>query len=46
VVIAPCTGPGASSFVVVLDAGSWQEVARVELPFVSPNRFHGQWLPA
>jgi carlactone synthase / all-trans-10'-apo-beta-carotenal 13,14-cleaving dioxygenase len=34
------------SFVVVLDAKEWKEVARVQLPAGVPYRFHGGWLPA
>ncbi|KAJ9520353.1 hypothetical protein QJQ45_030310 [Haematococcus lacustris] len=33
------------SFLVVLDATSWQEVARAQLPFAVPYRFHGTFLP-
>ena len=45
VVIAPCAGPGPNGFMVVLDARTWQELGRAELPMAAPYRFHGAWLP-
>ena len=46
VVLVPGMGPDGKSFLVVLDAGRWEEVARVQLPFATPYRFHGIWLGA
>jgi len=46
VVLVPGMGPDGKSFLVVLDPGRWEEVARVELPFATPYRFHGIWLGA
>ncbi|KAJ9519481.1 hypothetical protein QJQ45_000569 [Haematococcus lacustris] len=45
VVISIVMGPEGRSFLVVLDATSWQEVARAQLPFAVPYRFHGTFLP-
>jgi len=45
-VLAFVAAPGGGSFVVVLDAREWTEVARVRLPAGVPYRFHGGWMPA
>jgi carotenoid cleavage dioxygenase-like enzyme len=39
-------GADGKSFLLVLDARSWTEVARAQLPFAIPYRFHGTFLPA
>lgn len=46
VVVAPGVDGEGRGFVLVMDAGSWTELARVQLPFAVPNRFHGIWLGA
>jgi len=46
VVLAFVAAPEGGSFVVVLDAREWREVARVRLPAGVPYRFHGGWMPA
>ncbi|HYJ20725.1 MAG TPA: carotenoid oxygenase family protein, partial [Solirubrobacterales bacterium] len=33
------------SFLLVLDAGSWQELARAEAPHAVPHGFHGAFYP-
>jgi carlactone synthase/all-trans-10'-apo-beta-carotenal 13,14-cleaving dioxygenase len=45
-VLAFVAAPEGGSFVVVLDAREWKEVARVRLPAGVPYRFHGGFLPA
>ncbi len=37
-------GAGGRGHLLVLDARTWQEAARVELPVPVPYRFHGAWL--
>lgn len=44
VVLAPGTGADGAAFVLVVDAGTWVELARVRLPYSTPFRFHGLWL--
>lgn len=44
VVVSPCVGPDGKAFVLFMDATSWQELARAELPYSTPYRFHGVWL--
>lgn len=44
VVLCPGVSPDGSGMVVVLDAKSWTELGRAELPFGTPYRFHGIWL--
>ncbi|WIA29067.1 hypothetical protein OEZ86_011578 [Tetradesmus obliquus] len=45
VVLAPGVDAAGGTFVLVMDAASWTELARVQLPFTTPNRFHGIWVP-
>jgi len=45
VVVAPVMGADGRSFLLVLDAARWTEVARAALPYGAPYRFHGTWLP-
>eukprot|EP00775_Hariotina_reticulata_P005847 gene5847-6088_t len=33
------------AFLLVMDASSWTELARARLPYSTPYRFHGTWLP-
>jgi hypothetical protein len=40
----PGTGPDGKTFVAVLDAQSWTELGRAEMPFSTPYRFHGIFL--
>lgn len=44
VVLSACIHADGRAFVLVLDAASWKEVARAELPYSTPYRFHGVWL--
>lgn len=44
VVLAPGASADGKAFVVVLDAKSWTELGRAEMPFSTPSRFHGIWL--
>jgi carlactone synthase/all-trans-10'-apo-beta-carotenal 13,14-cleaving dioxygenase len=44
VVLSPCVGPDGKAFVLLMDASSWEELARAELPYSTPYRFHGVWL--
>jgi carotenoid cleavage dioxygenase-like enzyme len=44
VVIAPGIDAEGHGIMVVLDAASWTEAARVQLPFGVANRFHGLWM--
>ena len=37
------TGAPARSFLLVLDAATFREVARAEVPHAAPLGFHGQW---
>ena len=45
VAMAPGVDEAGKAFLVLLDAGSWQELARAQLPYSTPYRFHGVWLP-
>jgi carlactone synthase/all-trans-10'-apo-beta-carotenal 13,14-cleaving dioxygenase len=45
VVLAPGVDAAGGTFALVMDAASWTELARVHLPFSTPNRFHGIWVP-
>ncbi|KAG2488934.1 hypothetical protein HYH03_012555 [Edaphochlamys debaryana] len=45
VVLAPIARGDGGSQLLVLDGGSWEELARVQLPFAVPYRFHGAWVP-
>ncbi|GFR47610.1 hypothetical protein Agub_g9346 [Astrephomene gubernaculifera] len=44
VVLSVVTRPDGCSMLLVLDGGSWREVARVALPVGVPYRFHGAWV--
>lgn len=44
VVLVPGLGPDGKSFMAVLDAAKWKQVAKVCLPYGTPHRFHGLWL--
>jgi carotenoid cleavage dioxygenase-like enzyme len=44
VVLVPGVGAGGGTFVAVLDAQSWAELGRAEMPFSTPYRFHGIFL--
>jgi len=44
-VVAPGVDTQGCGMMLVMDAASWTETARVQLPFGVPNRFHGTWLP-
>lgn len=46
VVMSTCMGPHGNSFLIILDAASWTELARAQLPYATPVRFHGTWVPA
>lgn len=42
--VSPCVGADGKAFVLFMDAASWQELARAQLPYSTPYRFHGVWL--
>ena len=42
VVLSVVTGADGNSFLLVLDAGSFEEVARAHLDFAIPYQFHGE----
>lgn len=44
VVLSQCVDSEGKAFVVFMDGSSWQELARAELPYGTPYRFHGVWL--
>lgn len=44
VLLSLCVGADGSSFMVVVDAGSMEEVARVGLAAAVPYGFHGTWI--
>lgn len=44
VVVAPGVSASGQSFMLVMDAATWTELARVELPYGTPYRFHGTWI--
>eukprot|EP00878_Enallax_costatus_P013309 GHUV01013914.1.p1 GENE.GHUV01013914.1~~GHUV01013914.1.p1 ORF type:complete len:366 (+),score=113.14 GHUV01013914.1:1044-2141(+) len=46
VVLAPGVDAEGKGFMLVMDAASWTELARVQLPYGIPNRFHGTWMVA
>ena len=46
VVTSSVTGADGSSFLVVLDAASFEEIARVTLPYTVAYGFHNQFFPA
>lgn len=46
VVLAPGIDADGRGIMLVMQAGSWTELARVTLPWALPNRFHGCWLPS
>ncbi len=42
VVLSVVTGADGNSFLLILDAGSFEEVARAQLDFAIPYQFHGE----
>lgn len=44
VVLAPGVDAAGCTFLLVMDATNWTELARVQFPFGTPYRFHGIWL--
>ena len=42
-VLSVVTGADGRSFLLILDAGSFEEVARAYLGFNVPYQFHGSW---
>ncbi len=46
VVLNLVMGADGRSFLLVLDAASWTELARAQLPLGLPYRFHGTFVPA
>ena len=46
VVTSSVTGGNGSSFLLVLDAASFKEIARVKLPYTAAYGFHNQFFPA
>jgi carlactone synthase/all-trans-10'-apo-beta-carotenal 13,14-cleaving dioxygenase len=45
IVLSSCVDDRGMAFLLMLDARSWEEVARAQLPYPTPYRFHGVWLP-
>ena len=45
-VLAMVTGADGGSFLLILDAASFEEVARVTMPIGLPYGFHGAFIPA
>jgi carotenoid cleavage dioxygenase-like enzyme len=45
VVMASGVDEFGKAVLVMLDAAKWDEIARAELPYSTPYRFHGVWLP-
>ena len=43
VVLSVVTGADGCSFLLVLDAGTFKEVARAHLDWAIPYQFHGNW---
>lgn len=46
VVVTLVMGATGKSFMLCLDGQTFQEVARAELPYALPYRFHGTFLPS
>lgn len=44
VVLSMCVAADGKAFVLFMDAASWKELGRAELPYNTPYRFHGVWL--
>lgn len=44
VVLSQCVAADGKAFVLFMDAASWKELGRAELPYSTPYRFHGVWL--
>lgn len=44
VVLAPGVDAEGNAFMLVMDATRWTELARVQLPYGTPYRFHGTWM--
>ncbi|KAF6252627.1 retinal pigment epithelial membrane protein-domain-containing protein [Scenedesmus sp. NREL 46B-D3] len=45
VVLSQCVDAQGRAFLLVLDAASWRELGRAVLPYSTPYRFHGVWVP-
>lgn len=45
-VLAMVTGADGGSFLLILDAASFEEVARIKMPIGLPYGFHGTFIPA
>jgi carotenoid cleavage dioxygenase-like enzyme len=45
VVLSQCVDAQGRAFLLVLDAPSWKELGRAVLPYSTPYRFHGVWVP-
>jgi hypothetical protein len=45
VVISIVSAAGGDGYVLVLDATTFQEIARVRFPYGLPYGFHGCWIP-
>lgn len=45
-VLAMVTGADGGTFLLILDAASFEEVARVKMPVGLPYGFHGTFIPA
>ena len=44
--LAIVTGADGGSFLLMLDAASFEEVARIKMPVGLPYGFHGAFIPA
>lgn len=44
VVLSQCVGADGKAFVLFMDAASWHELARAQLSYSTPYKFHGVWL--
>ena len=46
VVVSTVAGIDGRSFLLVLDAANWQELARAHLPYGMAYMFHGSFIPS
>ena len=46
VVTTMVTGADGKGFLLILDAGTFEEIARAKLPYGLPYGFHNQYFPA
>uniref|UniRef100_A0A383VZG2 Carotenoid oxygenase n=1 Tax=Tetradesmus obliquus TaxID=3088 RepID=A0A383VZG2_TETOB len=46
VVVSQCVDSQGRAFLLVLDAASWSELGRAVLPYSTPYRIHGVWVPS